>query len=64
MFAELDSVEATRRTGWTFGAFAIVGSGIRLRARTVPTSIWCGIVLALGAVVLFAMGARSEVKRC
>lgn len=62
MFAELDSVDSSRRTGWTLGAFAIALSGIRLRAATVPAVIWGGIVLMLGAVVLFAMGSHSEVE--
>jgi hypothetical protein len=62
MFAELDDMESSRRSAWTLGAFGIVLSGIRLRAATVPLYIWAGIVLASIAVVLFAMGSRTEVE--
>jgi hypothetical protein len=62
MFAELDGMESSHRAAWTLGAFNIAFSGIRLRAATVPASIWCGIVLASAAVVLFAIGSRSEVE--
>lgn len=62
MFAELEGIESSNRSGWRLGAFSIVFSGIRLRAATVPYYVWAGIVLASIAVVVFAIGSRSEVE--
>lgn len=60
MFAELDAVDAPRRAAWMLGAVGVVAWGIRLRAGSVPASVWWGIVIASHAVVAFAIGSQSD----
>jgi hypothetical protein len=62
MFAELDEVDERGRASWTRGAVAITGWAIGLRAGAVPASIWWGMAIAVHAVVLFAIGSRSDVE--
>jgi hypothetical protein len=62
MFAELGAIDAPPRMDWTVGAIAIVVSGIAMRAATVPAYILFGMLAALGFMVLFALGSRSEVE--
>lgn len=62
MFAELTAIDGGGvRLRWMLGAAAIVGSVIRLRAALfVPGVLWWAIVVALHAVVLFAIGGNSD----
>ena len=62
MFAELDAVEPDRRPAWMLGAIAIAWSGVRMRLATLPRAIWCGIVLAAGAVVASTIASLSETE--
>lgn len=62
MFAELESVEEAGRGRWMMGALGVASSAVWLRAATVPAAIWSGMAVLLVAVVLFAMGSRSDVE--
>jgi hypothetical protein len=63
MFAELDEIDTASRRSWMLGALAIVGSVVSMRAGLVPALVWWGIVASAHALVVLAIGSRSDFDR-
>jgi hypothetical protein len=64
MFAELPSIEHRNdRAAWAAGALGVVSELVRLRAASVVSpSVWIAIVLSLTGLIVFAIGAQSDVE--